>query len=187
MLIEILTFLLNVIIGLVSGACLLRAYMQAQRVPFSNPIGQLVFALTDWIVLPLRKIIPATGRWDTSSIVAAFVLQIALVLLLWLVTGGNMHVVALPWLALCGLLRVVISGAMGILIVYAVLSWVQPHSPVFGILHRLSDPILSPIRKVLPLIGGVDLSALVTLIALQVLLMVLAHVEVGGLRLLLGL
>lgn len=182
MLIEIFSFVLNIIVGLISGACLLRVYMQAQRVPFSSPIGQLVFALTDWIVLPLRKIVPPKGRWDWSSIIAAFLLQIALVLLLWLVSGGTLQILGLPWLALCGLLRVAISGAMGILIVYAVLSWVQPYSPVFGILQRLSEPLLGPVRKLVPSIGGVDLSALVTLIALQVLLMVLAHVEVGGLR-----
>ena len=93
---------------------------------------------------------------------------------------------ALPWLALCGLLRVAISGAMGILIAYAVLSWVQPYSPVFGILQRLSDPLLGPARKLVPSIGGVDLSAMVTLIALQVLLMVLGHLEIGGLRMLAG-
>ncbi len=186
MLIEIFSFLLNIFVGLISGACLLRAYMQAQRAPFSNSIGQLVFALTNWIVLPLRKVLPAKGRWDLSSIVAAFLLQIALLLMLWLLTGGPLMAVALPWLALCGLLRVAISGAMGILIVYAVLSWVQPYSPVFGILQRLSDPLLGPARKLVPSIGGVDLSAMVTLIALQVLLMVLGHLEIGGLRMLAG-
>ena len=77
MLFEIVLFLLDVVVGLISGACLLRMYMQAQRVPFGNPVGQLVFALSDWIVMPLRKVVPAKGRWDKSSLIAALLLQLA--------------------------------------------------------------------------------------------------------------
>ena len=77
MLFEIVLFLLDVVVGLISGACLLRMYMQVQRVPFGNPVGQLVFALSDWIVMPLRKVVPAKGRWDKSSLIAALLLQLA--------------------------------------------------------------------------------------------------------------
>ena len=58
MIVQILQFLLEVACGLVAGACLLRLYMQAQRIPFNNPVGKLVFALSDWLVLPLRKLVP---------------------------------------------------------------------------------------------------------------------------------
>ena len=63
MLYQIASFLLDVVGGLLTGACLLRLYMQWQRVPFSNPIGGLVFALTDWLVMPLRRVIAPVGRW----------------------------------------------------------------------------------------------------------------------------
>ena len=69
MLYQIATLLLDVIGGLLTGACLLRLYMQWQRVPFSNPVGALVFALTDWFIMPLRRLIPPTGQWDISSLV----------------------------------------------------------------------------------------------------------------------
>ena len=85
MLFDIFSFLLDIVVGLVAGACLLRMYMQAQRVPFGNPVGQLVFALSDWIVLPLRKVLPGKGRWDMSCLLAAFALQLLEVLLIWLV------------------------------------------------------------------------------------------------------
>ena len=71
MLYQIASFLLDVVGGLLTGACLLRLYMQWQRVPFSNPVGGLVFALTDWLIMPLRRVIPPVGRWDVSSLVAA--------------------------------------------------------------------------------------------------------------------
>ena len=60
MLYQIASFLLDVVGGLLTGACLLRLYMQWQRVPFSNPVGGLVFALTDWLIMPLRRVIPPT-------------------------------------------------------------------------------------------------------------------------------
>ena len=186
MLFEIVLFLLDVVVGLISGACLLRMYMQVQRVPFGNPVGQLVFALSDWIVMPLRKIVPAKGRWDKSSLIAALLLQLAQVLLIWLLLGGKGSVLALPWLALCGLIRVILSGMMGILLIYAILSWVQPYSPIYGVLQRLADPLVAPIRKVVPLIGNVDFSALIALIGLQVLLMVLNYVQAGGLSMIAG-
>jgi len=88
MLFQIVSFLLDVVVGLLTGVCLLRMYMQAQRVPFGNPVGQLVFALSDWIVMPLRRIIKPAGRWDMSSLIAAFLLQLLQFVLLWLVVGG---------------------------------------------------------------------------------------------------
>ena len=88
MLFQIASFLLDVVGGLLTGACLLRLYMQWQRVPFSNPVGGLVFALTDWLILPLRKIIPPVGRWDVSSLVAAVLLQLVQYLLLTLLLGA---------------------------------------------------------------------------------------------------
>lgn len=74
---QILSFLLDVAAGLLSGVCLLRLYMQYQRVPFGNPVGRFVFALTDWIVLPLRRVLPAVRRVDTASLVAAYLFQLA--------------------------------------------------------------------------------------------------------------
>lgn len=179
MIVQILQFLLEVVSGLIAGACLLRLYMQAQRIPFNNPVGQLVFALSDWIVMPLRKIIPSRSQYDLSSLVAAVLVMLVQYVLLWLLLGANGNPGLVPVLALFGLLRMVLTGLIGILIVYAILSWVQPHSPMAGILHRLSEPLLRPLRKLIPLIGGVDLSALVAIIALQVLLMVLGNVQFG--------
>lgn len=182
MLYQIASFLLDVVGGLLTGACLLRLYMQWQRVPFSNPVGGLVFALTDWLILPLRRVIPPTGRWDVSSLVAAVLIQVVQYLLLTLLLGAISAWAWLPWLALFGLARVAVSGLIGLLIVYAVMSWVQARSPLADVLARLCEPILRPVRRILPLVGEVDLSPLVVLVLLQVVMIVLGHLQAGVLR-----
>ena len=182
MLFQILSFLLDVASGLLTGACLLRLYMQLQRVSFANPVGRLVFALSDWLVLPLRKLVPSAGQWDLSCLAAAVLLQLVQYLLLWLLVGGGIGLAWLPWMALFGLARVAVSGLMGLLIVYAVLSWVQTRSPISDVITRLCEPLLRPVRRVLPLLGGVDLSPLVVLVLLQVVMIVLGHLQASVMR-----
>ncbi|MBS0293603.1 MAG: YggT family protein [Proteobacteria bacterium] len=177
MLFQILSFILDVASGLLTGACLLRLYMQLQRVSFTNPVGRLVFALSDWLVLPLRKLVPPAGRWDLSCLAAAFLLQLVQYLLLWLLLGAGTGLTWLPWMAFFSLLRVAVSGLMGLMIVYAVLSWVPTRSPIGDVIARLCEPLLQPVRRVLPLVGGIDLSPLVLLVLLQVLSIVLGHMQ----------
>ena len=182
MLYQIASFLLDVIGGLLTGACLLRLYMQWQRVPFSNPIGGLVFALTDWLILPLRRLIPPVGRWDVSSLVAAILMQLVQYFVLTLLLGADSAWAWLPWLALFGLMRVAVSGLIGLLIVYAILSWVQGRSPLADVIGRLCEPVLRPFRRVIPLVGGIDLSPLAALVVLQVVMIVLGHLQAGVMR-----
>jgi len=185
MLYQIFTLLLEVVVGLLSGACLLRLYMQYLRIPMSarsgNPLGRFVFALTDWIVLPLRKVIPAIGALDTASLVAAFLLQLAEFGLLWVLAGAAGGLFAVPILAVFGLLRMTVSAMTGAVIVYAILSWVQTNSVIADVLERLVNPALAPIRRVLPLIGGVDLSPLALLVILQILAIVLGNLQAAAL------
>jgi YggT family protein len=182
MLYQILSFLLDVAAGLLGGACLLRLYMQHQRIPFGNPVGRFVFALTDWIVLPLRRVLPSVRRWDTASLVAAYLVQLAQYAILWLVAGRAMSAVLLPLLALFGLLRMAITGLIVLMIAYAVLSWVRADSPVVDVIDRLCAPLLRPLRRVIPLVGGIDLSPLAFLVLLQILSIVVGELQVAVLR-----
>lgn len=183
MLYQIVSLLLEVAIGLLTGVCLLRLYMQYQRIPMSarsgNPLGRFIFALTDWIVLPLRRVVPAVGSWDLASLVAAFLLQLVQFAVLWLLLGGGASWVSVVVLAGFGLVRMAISGFTGLVIVYAVLSWVQTHSYLADLLDRLIAPALAPIRRMVPLVGGVDLSPLVLLLLLQVGAIVLGALQAG--------
>ncbi len=179
---QIISFLLDVAAGLLGGAFLLRLYMQYQRVPFGNPIGRFVFALTDWLVLPLRRILPAMGRVDTASLVGVYLVELAQFSLLWLMTGRITGFEILPLLALFGVLRLVISALTGLVIVYAILSWVRADSPIVDVIDRLCAPLLRPWRKLIPLVGGIDLSPLAFLVALQVAAIVLAYLQAAVLR-----
>jgi YggT family protein len=169
MLYQIPSFLLDVIVGLLGGACLLRLYMQYHRVPFGNPLGRFVFAITDWIVMPLRRIVPSYKRWDLASPIAAWLLVMAKFLLLWLLMGNMSRIAVLPLVSLIGLAQLAISGLTALLVVYAVLSWVPgANSMLLDLIGRLAEPLVRPFRKLIPLVGGIDLSPLVAIVVLQV-------------------
>ena len=182
MLYQITSFLLDIAAGLFGGACLLRMYMQYQRVPFANPVGRFVFALTDWLVLPLRRAVPSRGRVDIASVIGAFLIELLQFILLWLMVGRATSVALLPVLALFGLVRLVISGLTGLVIVYAILSWVQSESPLVALIDRLCAPLLRPFRRYIPLVGGIDLSPLALLVLLQVAAIVLGYMQAAVLR-----
>ncbi|WP_198972562.1 YggT family protein [Xylophilus sp. ASV27] len=184
MLYQIVSFLLEIAVAFVGGACLLRLHMQALRVPFGNPVGRLVFAVTDWIVLPLRRVVKPLGRWDLSSLLAAYLLVLAKTALLWTLLGAATPAIYLPVIAVFALAQLGVSMLTALFIVYAVLSWVQPYSPLRPIVDRLCGPLLAPLRRHLPEIAGFDFSSLVALVLLQVLAMVLGGLQGEMLRLL---
>ncbi|MFO6420217.1 YggT family protein [Hylemonella sp. W303a] len=181
MLFQIVSLLLEVAASVLGGACLLRLYMQQQRISMSassgNPLGRFIFVLTDWIVLPLRRVLPALGRWDLASLVAAWLIELAQFSLLWLLQGLAYSYAAVLILACFGVVRLVISGMTGLVIIYAVLSWVQARSAMADLIDRLVVPLLAPIRRFMPLIGGIDLSPLVLLVLLQVFSIVLGYLQ----------
>jgi YggT family protein len=181
MLFQIASLLLDVAASLVGGACLLRLYMQWQRVPFGNPVGRAVFALTNWIVLPLRRLLPALGRVDTASLLAAWLVQLVQVAALWSISGamagalaqagsgaGSNALMSLPLLAFFGLLRLALSAMTALVLLGAILSWVRSESPMADLVDRLCAPLLVPFRRVIPLVGGLDLTPLALLVVLQI-------------------
>jgi YggT family protein len=178
---QIVSFLLDVAAGLLGGACLLRLYMQLQRIPFGNPVGRFIFALTDWIVLPLRKVLPGYKRFDFASVLAAYLFQLVQFGLLWLMLGGSNPGVV-PLLALFGLVRLVISGMIGLVIVYAILSWVRADSPIVDVIDKLAAPMLRPFRRMIPLVGGFDLSPLALLVVLQIAAIIVANLQATVVR-----
>ena len=188
MLYQIVSLLLEVACGLVAGMCLLRLYMQYQRIPMSarsgNPMGKFIFATTDWLVLPLRRVVPALGRWDVASLLAAFLVQLAQFCVLWLLTGMAANLLSILVMAAFGLVRMAISGLTGLVIMYAILSWVQTQNYLADLLERLVMPVLIPIRRTVPLVGGMDLSPLVLLVLLQIAAIVLGSVQAAVLMVL---
>ena len=178
MLYSMVQVVLEVLAAVLAGACLLRLVMQWQRISFAQPLGRFVMAVTDWLVLPLRRVLPAWRRWDTASLVGAWLIKLAQMVLLWLLIGAPGAALALLPASLLALAQLVVSALSALVLVYALMSWLQPGSDLYYTLGSLCEPWLAPVRRVMPLIGGVDLSPLVLLVVLQLVGMVLA----SGLR-----
>ena len=176
MLLQIGLFLIQTIFHLFTAGFLLRFYAFLFRVNINasgSGLGQFIFALTDWMVLPLRRLLPRIARIDLPSFIPALTAQLLLsIIKSWAFMGGIQpgHVVYLFTIDTLGL---IISLFTGLLIIQAVLSWIQTQSSMQYVLNQLTEPILKPIRKVMPNIGGLDLSPLVALLILQVISMVL--------------
>ena len=177
-------YLLDTLFFFLVAAALLRGWMNHLRVHMSAQPERLVIAMTDWLVVPLRRILPrplAQSVVDWGSLMAAVLLALAYGGV-WLMLAAAFSPVAasstalllaIPVMAIKLMLRTVLQGLMVILLAYAVLSWVQPQAPVLATLERLSAPLLRPVRRIVPTLGGVDLSVLVLIILLQVGLMLL--------------
>jgi len=179
---QIVRYLLDVVFGLVTYALLLRFVMQTMRAPFRNPAGQAVIALTDWIVKPLRKVLPGYKGIDWASLLATILFQFLWLLSYALVFGTfSFAGAAIPFLLLATLLalvRAVLWLLIVVVIVQAVLSWVAPDGPLSGLLNALTFPFLRPIRRVIPPVGGVlDLSPLIVIVIAQLILLTLPYVE----------
>jgi len=179
---QILKYLIDVVFGLFTFALLLRFVMQAMRAPFRNPLGQAVIALTDWIVKPLRRVLPGFKGLDWASLIATILLQFLWVLAIRLVFGGfglaGDGILFLVVRTMFELVDHVLWLFIAIVIVQAVLSWVAPDGPLSGLLNALTFPLLRPIRKVLPPIGGtLDLSPLVVIVIAQILVMLVASAQ----------
>ena len=186
MLIRIVSFLLESLFFVLVAAALLRAWMNWLRINMRVQPGSFVMAATDWLVKPLRRGIPAKlmqSRIDWASVVAALVL-VLLYALLWtlllaLLTGSLASFADSAPLTLLGalgfavkmLIRTALQLLFFIVLGFAILSWVQPASPACHLLGRLTEPLIAPLRRVVPIIGGVDLSALVLMLILQIGLM----------------
>ena len=140
-----------------------------------NPLGELVIGLSNFIVLPARRVIPAILGLDAASLLLAFVAEaIYLALLLWAqgfqFTGFSF--VGLWVLTIVKLLRLSIYLLMGALFVQAILSWINPYSPVAGLTNAVTYRFLAPLRRILPPLGNIDLTVLVLIILCQLILIV---------------
>ena len=187
MLIRVLSFLLESFFFVLIATALLRAWMNWTRINMRAQPGIFVMAVTDWLVRPLRRVLPkavAQSKIDWASLLAALLFAFAygliwLVLFTFVLGGLGMEAIApvmllsLFGLAFKMLLRVALQTMMIMVIIFAVLSWVQPGSPAYSLLGRLTEPLLAPLRRVIPSIGGIDLSAIALIVLLQIGLMIL--------------
>jgi len=188
MLNEALLFLLDALLQPFAAILLLRFHLQWLRAPLRNPLGEFIMMLTNFLVLRVRRFIPAVRGFDTATLLLAFVVEaIYLTAVLW-AQGFPFIVFPLPGLliwALVKLLKLSVYLLIGALFVQAILSWVNPHSPLEGLLNVVTYPFLAPLRRRIPPIGNIDLTLLVLLIVCQLILIVpLSWLESMAVRLL---
>ncbi|PLQ00926.1 YggT family protein [Cupriavidus pauculus] len=178
---EIILFLLDTVFTLFGMALLLRLWMQLTRLPSRNPVSQGVFQVTDWLVRPLRRIIPGIGGIDWATVLAAYLTAVAFLVCRALVLDAD-PLAFLPVILALGLLSLLkwgISMVMWVTLLMAVLSWINPQSPLAGPIWHLTAPLLRPIQRVMPRLGGFDMSPLVLFVIAQILLMLIAGASRG--------
>lgn len=182
MLLQILHFLIETLAAFFVYLLLARFHFQWLRVPFRNQIGEFVVATTNWIVQPARRVIPPLAGLDLASVVAAWLLQLIALVLLAALSQPAPGIGALAVVALVDLVRFSLYILSFAVVVQAILSWVNPETPLGPVFDALTRPFLRPLRRVLPPIANVDLSPLVLLIVLQVLLIPIWYLRVlsGG-------
>ena len=177
MLADAVVFLISTACGLFTVALLLRFYLQWARAGYRNPVSQFVTALTDFMVRPARRVIPGLWGLDLATPVLAWTIQFAALLLIALVTGTGLGaepdaaLLALAALAVLMLVKLALYLVMIVVFVQALLSWINPYSPLSPLLGALARPFLRVFQRWVPPIGNVDLSPLLVIVACQLLLM----------------
>jgi YggT family protein len=179
LLVQIANLLLETVGALLGVTLLLRAYMNWVGMPSRNPLAQFAIALTDWMVRPLRRVVRAAGRWDSASLFGAYLVAVVIQALTFLLIGAGPS--SWPWpslllVALINVLRWSLYMVFFLTLVHVVLSWVNPYAPVAPAVSMLVRPFLAPFQRIIPLVGGIDLSPAVLLIVVNVLLLVLNRI-----------
>jgi YggT family protein len=169
-------FLLQAILSLLTLAFLLRFYFQLTKVPFNNQFAQMIISLTNFAVKPLRRFVPSLWKLDISTLLLAYMTQLILTFCtLWLkgfpvlIVGNHVWLIVFA-VALVSLINISLSIFLYAVLIQAVLSWVNPHTPIAPLLNSLTYPILKLMRRLIPPAANFDLSPLAFILAAQLLL-----------------
>lgn len=169
------SFLVETLFQLYLAALMLRLLLEAVRADFYNPVCQALILITDPIVKPLSRVLPRIGRVNLAGLLVLYLLQVTALVLLALIVGAPIDPLVLALLAVMRLVRMLLVLYLVLIVVVVILSWVGQgfRHPIVPLLFQLTDPVLAPIRRVLPSLGGFDLSPLVALIGIQFLIILL--------------
>lgn len=176
MLTSVLDFLLRNILDFFILLLLARFYFQAAKVSFRHPLGQFVLALTNWIVLPIRRVIPPIRGYDTTSIALAWLCALVMHTMLLAISPWPFNfmsgesILALVLIATLELFKMSLYLLFVAVIGQALMSWLSPYNPFMPIVSGLTAPFLRPIQKVIHPIGGVDITPFILILIIQLLL-----------------
>lgn len=170
-----LTFLVQVILGLYTTIVMLRFLLQVVKADFYNPISQFIVKVTTPVLKPLRGIIPGFGGLDISSLVLAWIVQSIELLLVLAIAGAGFQFAQATLLAIPEIIGLIINIFLFAILIQVILSWVGQgaHNPAITVIYSLTEPVLRPARRLIPPVGGLDLSPMAVIIGLYLLEMLL--------------
>jgi YggT family protein len=177
-----IVFIVGTLAQLYLFVLLLRLWLPWLGADFRNPIAQAILKLTSPVVIPLRRIVPPIGKLDTATVLVAFILQYLTIVLLLAIMGRSATFVAIALTTLVNLVLLSLRLFTFAIIIRVILSWIAPagHNPALAFIHTLTDRILRPFQRVIPPIGGLDLSPLFAIIALMALTIIVAGLKPLG-------
>jgi YggT family protein len=170
-----LIYLLSTLTDLYVTAILLRLLLQWVRADFYNPLSQFLIKVTNPVLVPARRLIPSIGKLDTASVVVMILLELAQLIVIGLLSKTDFGFQFLLLFAIKKLLIALLLTYFVLIIARVIISWFASRSthPLIPLIYQLTEPVLRPINRFLPPLGGVDLSPLLALIALRALLLLL--------------
>ena len=175
--------IVTAIFGLLIGLFFFRLLMQGLRVDFRNPVSQFVYRATNPVLIPIQKALPVIAGWNLAALLITVLLQVVETWLLYRIAGVSLNLSALLVLSLAMLISFAAMALFWIIIIRSLLSFVapDPRNPMVQILLRLTDPILKPVQRVIPPIGGFDISPIFVLLALQLVRILVSNplIDVG--------
>jgi YggT family protein len=164
---NIFTLIIETVASVLGAVLLLRFWIQAVRVRPPQQLAQFIFTLSDWAVRPMRRLLPGVGGYDWASLVGAALVAI-ICILLELGVRSALNAPLIFSLSALLFFQWIFYGLIALLIVEAIFSWVNPNAPLAPFVRALNEPLLRPLRRIIPLIGSIDLSPLAALILLRV-------------------
>jgi len=166
---QALYFIVKTLTQLYLLLLLLRFWLPWLRADFRNPIAQGILRFTSPLIIPIRRLLPSAGRLDTATILVAFVLEFLTILALLALGGRMADPVAIAIVAALELTILSLNLFFFAILIRIILSWVAPHSynPVTALVSTLAEPILAPLRRYIPQIGGLDISPIFAIVLLQ--------------------
>tara|TARA_R110001592_G_scaffold363043_1_gene679665 strand:- start:150042 stop:150629 length:588 start_codon:yes stop_codon:yes gene_type:complete len=180
---DIFAYVVQTFLSLYLIAMLLRFLLQVVRADFYNPICQFLVKVTNPLVIPLRRVVPALAGIDMASLLLAFLLQVAAIAALVFIKLGGLPPISILLLGgVLGVVALLVNIYFFALLAMIILSWVAAGSrhPAIYLLFQITEPVMAPFRKVLPSMGGLDFSPILVFILINIIQIALSHMAAAA-------
>ena len=180
MLAQMLLVVVDAVVSALVWLFLVRFHFQWLRVPFRNPLGQFVVALTNWAVVPARRVVPGLAGLDLATLLLAWLTQLLGLWAQFAIVGGDPSFVALAAIAAVDLARYSLYILIVAVFLHVAITWINPDAPVEPLLAMVTRPFLRPLRRYVPPVANVDLTPMVLIVVLWVLLIPLNYLRLAA-------